>query len=166
MSELEHAAKLGGNSDPATVYFLLGLGYYNMTFFVNSSVLADFKRNASTWKYLKTGKNVFPEKNRPFGNSEQLNMSMALNAFEQARLLSYRKNPDLSARSAFWCAKCDQNLFYMSQDNTYTVGSQLIPVLPPQYRRYFKMLRENYFNMPFFQKARTECRYFDMYVRR
>ncbi len=166
MSELERSAKLGGTSDPATVFYLLGLGYYNMTFFGNSSGLADFKRNASTWKYLKTGKNVFSEKNCPYGNIEMLNMSMALNAFEQARLLSFRKNPNLSARCAFWCAKCDQNLFYMSPDNNYTVGSQLIPVLPPSYRRYFKLIRENYFNTPFFQKARTECRYFDMYVRR
>ena len=166
MNELERAAKFGGNVNMADIYFQLGLGYYNMTFFGNSSGLVDFKRNSSTWKYLNTGKTTFQEKNRPFGNFELLNMSMALNAFEQARLLSHTKNPNLSAECAFWCAKCDQNLFYTSVDNHYTVGSHLIPEMPASYRRYFKLMRDNYYAISYFQKARAECKYFDMYMRK
>ena len=165
MNDLERTVKFGGIANAAEIYFQLGLGYYNMSFFGNSSGLVDFKRNGSTWKYLNTGKNIFQEKNRPYGNFEMLNMSMALNAFEQARLSAHNKTPNLAAQCAFWCAKCDQNLFYMSADNHYTIGSKLIPDLPPQYRRYFKLLRENYYSTAYFQKARTECRYFDMYVR-
>jgi hypothetical protein len=150
----------------APYYYRLALGYYNMTFFGNSSGLADAYRSGSTWERINQGKNVFPMKNNPFGNIEVLDCAVALNYFEKARQLWWNSDKEMSARAAFWAAKCQQNLFFISAENRYRTGSRLAPDLPPQYRSYYDLLKNYYGDTKFFGQARTECKFFDFYVRR
>lgn len=150
----------------APYYYKLGLGYYNMTFFGNSSGLADAYRSGKSWENINQGKNVFTVRNNPFGNLEVLDCAIALSYFEKARQLWWNTDREMSARAAFWAAKCQENLFYISTENRYRIGSRLAPDLPPQYRSYFDLLKNHYGNTKFFGQARTECKYFDFYVRR
>jgi hypothetical protein len=57
-------------------------------------------------------------------------------------------------------------LFFISAENRYRTGSRLMPDLPPPYKSYFELLKNNYGDTKFFGQARTECKYFDLYVRR
>lgn len=148
----------------APYYYKLGLGYYNMTYFGNSSGLADAFRDWRSWQRINQGKNVFPVKNNPFGNMEVLDCSIAKHYFELARQLSWNSDRELSARAAFWAAKCEQNLFFISAENHYRTGSRLAPDLPPQYRTYFELLKNYYSNTSFYQQARSECKYLRFYT--
>jgi hypothetical protein len=165
MLDLEFSSKAALDK-AAPYYYKLGLGYYNMTFFGNSSGLADAYRSGKSWERINQGKNVFPIKNNPFGNMELLDCAIALNYFEKARQLWWNTDREMSARAAFWAAKCQQNLFFVSAENRYRVGSRLAPDLPPQYKSYFELLKNNYGDTKLFGEARTSCKYFDFYVRR
>ena len=148
----------------APYYYKLGLGYYNMTYFGNSSGLADAFRDWRSWQRINQGKNVFPVKNNPLGNMEVLDCSIAKHYFELARQLSWNSDRELSAKAAFWAAKCEQNLFFISAENHYRTGSKLVPDLPPQYRTYFELLKNHYSNTAFYQQARSECKYLSFYT--
>jgi hypothetical protein len=150
----------------APYWYKLGLGYYNMTYFGNSTGLADAYRSGRTWERISQGKTVFPMKNNPLGNWEVLDCAPARACFERARQLSWNSDRELSARAAFWVAKCDQNAFFISAENRYRTGSKLVPDVPPQYRTYFDMLRTYYSNTQFYQQVKTECKYFALYSNR
>ena len=164
MLDLEFSSKAALDK-AAPYYYKLALGYYNMTYFGNSSGLADAYRDGESWQRINQGRNVFPVKNNSFGNAEVLDCSVALNCFEKARQLWWNSDKEMSARAAFWAAKCQQNLFFISAENRYRTGSRLAPDLPPQYRSYFDLLKHHYGDTKFFGQARTECKYFDFYVR-
>jgi hypothetical protein len=164
MLDLEFSSKAALDL-AAPFYYKLGLGYYNMTYFGNSSGLADAYRSGKSWERINQGKNVFPLKNNPFGNMEVLDCAVALNYFEKARQLWWNSDREMSARAAFWAAKCQQNLFFISVENRYRTGSRLMPDIPPQYKSYFELLKTHYGDTKFFGQARTECKYFDFYVR-
>jgi hypothetical protein len=165
MLDLEFSSKAALDK-AAPFYYKLGLGYYNMTFFGNSSGLADAYRSGTTWNRINQGKNVFPVKNNPFGNVELLDCAIALNYFEKARQLFWNTDREMSAKAAFWAAKCQQNLYFISVENRYRTGSRLMPDLPPSYKSYFELLKNNYGDTKYFGEARTKCKYFDFYVRR
>ena len=163
MLDMEYQIKVGSNRADS-LYFLLGLGYYNMTFFGNSSSLADFYRSGSSWKYLNSGQAAFPLSGAALGNHEVLDVSLALQYFEKARQLT--PNRDFQAQCAFWCAKCEQNIFYTSKECVYKLGSKNAPNPPPQYRRYFKLLKDYYSDTKYYQQAATECKYLGFYARK
>ncbi len=165
MLDLEFSSKAALDK-AAPYYYKLGLGYYNMTFFGNSSGLADAYRSGTSWERISQGKNVFTVKNNPFGNVEVLDCAIALNYFEKARQLWWNSDREMSAKAAFWAAKCQQNLFFISAENRYRTGSRLMPDIPPQYKSYFELLKVNYGDTKYFGEARTKCKYFDFYVRR
>jgi hypothetical protein len=151
--------------DQASLYYYkLGLGFYNMTYFGNSSGLADASRDWRSWQRINQGRNVFPIKGNPLGNMEVLDCSIAKHYFELARQMSWNGNRELSAKAAFWAAKCEQNLFFISAENRYRTGSRLAPDLPPQYRTYFDLLKNYYGNTEFYKQAQTECKYLRFYT--
>ena len=148
----------------APYYYKLGLGYYNMTYFGNSSGLADAYRDGRSWQRINQGRNIFTIKNNPFGNMEVVDCSIAKHYFELARQMSWNSDREMSARAAFWAAKCEQNLFFISAENRYRVGSRLAPDVPPQYRTYFELMKNYYSNTNFYQQARSECKYLQFYT--
>jgi hypothetical protein len=89
-------------------------------------------------------------------------VSLALDYFEKARQLTTDK--ELQARCAFWCAKCEQNIFFTSKDFKKPKNNRAIPDISPQYRRYFKLLNESYNDTEFYKQAQTECKYFKFYT--
>jgi hypothetical protein len=171
---LDHEVRIRTQVKPedlAATHFKLGLGYYNITYFSHASPLADVHRNPLNWARINKGSgdggNLFEE---PFlhkiNNYEVLNVAKAMYHFEQARIAAHGFNAELAAKAAFWCAKCEQVLYFLSNDNTYKIGTPFMPNPPPQYQRYFQLLKQHYNRTAFYQQARTECRYFDVYARK
>jgi hypothetical protein len=160
MLDLEYQARIN-LTNSAENFYKLGLGYYNMTYFGNSSGLADFYRSGESWKYLNSGNTVYPLSSFPVGNIETTDLTLALQHFEKARQLT--PDRELQARCAFWVAKCEQNMFFTHKTSRYNLGGKNIPNLPPQYRRYFKLLKDYYSDTQFYKQAQTECKYFQFY---
>jgi hypothetical protein len=163
LRELEfqaHAALSNG----APYYYQLGLAYYNMSYFGNSWAAMDYFRSSTSWKTLNKGNPIFPQKENPLGNIEHTDCSHALAYFEKARLMT--KDIELGAKCTFMAAKCEQNAFYISKDNQYTVGSKLMPSVPPQYRNYYYMLATYYGRTAYCKQVVNECKYFKYYSKR
>ena len=158
----EYLIRVSPNVASDSLYYKLGLGYFNMTFFGNSSGIADFYRSGKNWGRINKYKNVYPSNDFPLGNFEVTDVSLALEYFEKARLNT--QNRELQAHCAFWCAKCEQILYYLSPENTYTIGSKKMPDIPPRYQRYFKLLKEYYSDTNFYKQGMTECKYFKLYA--
>lgn len=162
MIDLDFQSKADARN-AAKYHFLLGLGFYNMTFFGSSAGLADYYTSAKTWQYLKQGNPVVPKTKFARGNYETVDVARAMLHFEQARQLAV-SDRELQAKAAFWAAKCEFVQYLTSADNHYALGSRYAPAPPPQYRRYFALLKTYYSNTAFYQQAKSECKYFNFYV--
>jgi hypothetical protein len=161
MLSLEYQIK-AGQGDVSRAYYLLGLGFYNMTYFGNSSGLTDAYRSGVSWKYLNSGREVYELSGFPLGNAEVTDVLLASEYFEKARQFS--SDREFQARCAFWIAKCEQNQFFTNKESRYNIGGKTKPNVPPQYRRYFKLMKDYYSDTQFYRQAATECKYFGFYI--
>lgn len=155
LMEMEYRAN-AGVPGADTLYYELGLAWYNMTWFGHSWRVMDFYRSGSSiavQKRLKTQDYVMPHFYFPFGNRENLDCSKALNYFERARILA--QEPEYAAGAAFMAAKCERNL-------------QTVAAVPPERRtyQYFELLRSRYNNTEMYRRFIRECKYFAAYAAR
>jgi hypothetical protein len=150
--------------DPAAAwyYYLIGLGYYNMSYFGYEWEVMDFYRSGYNQLRLAQGP-VFSLKNSPNGNRENTDLSLALSYFEKA--LRASKNAEMSARAAFMAARCRQKQWFCDPDCTYRPGSDLIPVLPDEYMAHYNLLMTRYSNTKFYNAVVKECKWLEAYSR-
>lgn len=139
-----------------TLFYQLGLAWYNMSWFGHSWFVTDFYRSGaglSLQQRLRTKDYVLPHPVFPLGNRENFDCSRALAYFEKALRLA--KNDEFAARTAYMAAKCERNL----QDVAAVPTAQ-------RTRQYFKLLRTRYNNTEFYQRIVRECKYFAAYASR
>jgi hypothetical protein len=162
--DLEFQARAAPD-EAAKQYYLIGLAYYNMSYFGHCHKAMDFYRSGASWYSMHSGKDIFEKRGRPNGNHENLDLSQALKYFEMARKAT--RDPELGAKSAFWAAKCDLVSFYRSPDNQYRIGSRTIPRISSKYLRYYDLLNSGYYNKTiFYTEVVKECKFFAYYARR
>jgi hypothetical protein len=151
-------------NDPAAAwyYYLIGLGYYNMSYFGYEWEVADFYRSGYNQLRLAQGP-VFPLRNSPDGNRENIDVSLALSYF--VRALNSAKTPEMSARASFMAARCRQKQWFCEKDCTYRPGSKLVPVLPDEYMEYYTLLMTRYPDTKFYQAVVKECKWLAAYAR-
>ncbi len=139
----------------AQLFFQLGLAYYNLSYFGPNWRGADyFRSGTSAQRVLRNrGREEFDYPGFPNGNREVFDCSKARFYFERARALS--SDPEVSARAAFWAAKCERNEWYT--DGPANVDPSYIN---------FQLLASNYADTDFYQRAIQECSYFRAFVRR
>ena len=159
--ELEYKAK-SDFEHGSEYYYQLGTAFYNMSYFGHAWQVTDFFRSGSSWSYDKD--QVFPDYYFPFGNLENQDCTKALEYFEKARATT--KDYELGAKAAFMAARCEQRMYYISEDCTYNGYNNAIPFFPPAYNRYFKLLKESYSETDFYQNIIEECKFFEAYTRR
>lgn len=149
--DLEYKAKAEPRK-ASEYYYLLGIAYYNMTYFGYSWKTMDYFRSGSSLpRWNKNDKDdVVPNADFPFGNHENFNCSKALYYFDQARILAIDKN--LAAKATFMAAKCEQNAhFAYGKERTY---------------EYFNLLKKNYADTEFYEEAIAECKYFEAFLKK
>ena len=145
--QLDYDARAETNTDlAARNYFLLGLAFYNMTYFGPNWRVADYFRSGSSGRraYLNRGRTVFDYPGMPLGNREFFDVNRAKYYFDLARVRA--QNPELAARAAFWAAKCERNEYY-------TKG----PANSPRGFTNFQILVDQYANTRYYQELIEEC---------
>lgn len=156
------AAAAEDNSVAAWYYYLIGLGYYNMSYFGYEWEVMDYYRSGYNQLRLAQGP-VFPLRNSPDGNRENTDVSLALSYFEKA--LNAAKNPEMAARASFMAARCRQKQWFCDPECTYRPGSKLIPVLPMEYMDYYNLLMTKYSDTKFYSAIVKECKWLEAYAR-
>ena len=146
----------------ARYYYLIGLGYYNMSYFGYEWEATDYFRSGANWNRLAKGP-VFPLIGSPSGNRENLDLSLALSYFEKT--LAAARDPELAARAAFMAARCQQKQWFSSPGCTYRPGNKNIPLLPEAYNGYYGLIKKNYKNTAFYKDAIQECKWLEAYTR-
>ena len=160
--DLEMKAR-GGLDKGAPYYYRMGLAFYNMSYFGYAWNVADYYRSGSSWSYLSKNKDgIFANGTFPFGNRENIDVSKAFYFFEKTRTLA--TDPELAAKATFMVAKCEQKMYFISDDYQPEECCNNIPRLPEQYLTAFNRLKDNYSDTQFYQKAIRECKYFEAFA--
>jgi len=98
----------------------------------------------------------------PYGNKEQVDLSKALFYYEKVRLLS--KDKELAAKGTFMAAKCEQKMYFLSEDCNYNRYRNRIPDLPLEYKKHLILLKKEYSDTAFFEEVIDECKYFRVFA--
>lgn len=162
--ELEQNAK--GNTalypkEAARYYYLLGLGYYNSSWFGYEWELRDYYRDSRNWKRLGEGP-VFPFPGSYSGNYEVTDVRKALECFEKALEL-VGDDPEFAAKIVFMAARTTQKIWFTDPDCNYLPGSSFIPLPPEKYRTYYRELFQKYQQTAFFSEVIAECKWLKAY---
>lgn len=144
----------------AFYFYQLGNAFYNISYFGNSWQALDYYRSGGNHYFEKD--NIYPLFGSPYGNIEQVDLSKALYYYEKARLLS--KNPELAARASFMAAKCEQKMYFTSEDCKYNRYKNLIPDLPKKYQKHFLILKNEYEDTEIYEEIIEECKYFRVFA--
>lgn len=150
MLELDSLSKVNGNK-ASEYYFLMANGFYNISYFGNcwnaSSYFRDFDydqlyNERKDWEFYDCSK------------AEEYYL----------KAIELTKDKEFAAKCYFMASKCEQNSFYnnlyrmrFSEDETYFKEKL-------KYRKYFKILKDQYANTKFFKEALKECKYFNSFV--
>lgn len=149
--ELEYKAK----ADPdkgAQYFYYLGIAFYNFSYFgFEWKMLDPFRSGISLQRKPVDEGYVFPHPDYPYGNLERMSMAQATYYFEKARILT--KDRELAVKATYWLAKCERNQYYADKGRgavrTYA---------------YFDILKENYSDLPYYQRIIRECLTFRAYA--
>ena len=160
--QMARANEALNHAEAAKLYYLLGLGYYNTSWFGYEWEVRDFKRDAYNWNRLAQGP-VFPLNHSYSGNYENLNLDKALGYFDKA-LEFVEGDRELAAEIVFMAARCQQKIWLCTPNCTYKPGSKLIPVIPVPYNSYHDLLVKNYKDTGFGAKAIRECKWLAAYA--
>jgi hypothetical protein len=161
--ELEaKSAESAGEQAAAGYYYMLGLGYYNTSYFGYEWELRDYARQGHNWSRLAQGP-VFPHPKAPLGNRENLDLSKALAYFQKAYELSPTQSL-IAARSVLMLARCEQKIWFASPECKYLAGSKIIPRPPVSVSRYYDRFLRDYGNTGFGQRVIKECKWLGAYA--
>ena len=147
--DLEYKA-IANQQVGAAYFYKIGLAYYNMSYFGYAWPLMDnFRSGASLLRRKdKNDPNLIPDTRFALGNREHFDCSKAMTYFDLARRLALE--PELAAKATFMAARCEQNAYFVRRTGrTYM---------------YFDMLKNQYSNTFFYQRAIRECKYFAAYA--
>jgi hypothetical protein len=163
--EYQFAARANfANPELAAKYnYLLGLCYYNCSYFGYSWQAFDAFRSGQNWTRINKGP-VFGSANTPYGNLEILDMRTSINYFELA--LQTAQSEELRARATFMLARCKQKQWFCDQKCNYRPGNKEIPVLPEPYVAYQQAFLQRYSKTKFYQQVIEECKWYAAYARR
>lgn len=156
--ELEFQANSDFSNGDKYMYEL-GVAHFNLSYFGPSWNAMDYFRSGRNWRYAKL--DIFEHWYFPFGNKENHDLSKTKFYFEKA--LELTKDPERAARAIFWLARCDWHTFVTGEGNSYDYSHNRLANLPPEYRRYYRLLASDYADTDFYKWAIRECRYFEVY---
>ncbi len=157
-----------GAENAADLYFSIGVGLYNMTYFGHAWDAMDYFRSGASYApwNLNDEDKVYYHYYYPFNNRENMDVSLARTYLEQARNMADAKGDyDLAAQAAFMAAKCEQKQYFTSA-TFEQVCTDCIPEPPEQYLTNFRILKNRYDTVNYVGRIIQECKYFQVYVSR
>jgi hypothetical protein len=151
-------------NDPAAdwYYYLLGMAWYNMSYYGYAWEATDYYRSGYNWLRLGQGP-VFPLPGSPDGNRENTDLTIPLAYFE--RVMERTRSSELAARAAFMAARCHQKQWMALPGTRYHYGTKLIPTLPAPYYTYYDRLIKKYSETDFFKERVKECKWLAAYAK-
>lgn len=151
MTDLENLLT-AADMNHAQTYHQLANAYYNISYWGNSWMAIDYYRCHGCETSYKE------YENEDWYVSDFYTVSKAISYYTLSA--ESTANKELKAQNYFMLAKCEQNMYYVSNDYSYmNEDGQKI-----KYRNYFKKLKTEYKNTAFYKDAIDECKYFDYYV--
>lgn len=162
---LEYDARADRNKG-IEYFYLLGLAFYNMSYYGYSWNARDYFRSGANWGY-RNDENVYPSYNSSFGNKEYKNLGRAINYFETVRVMASTDTSrlEMAARATFLAARCRQKMYFNSPEYE-NPGYNIIPNLPEKYMDYYQLLLKDYKDTEFVEGALQECKYLRAYAGR
>ncbi|MEM6398395.1 MAG: hypothetical protein AAF741_18745 [Bacteroidota bacterium] len=155
MVDLEQDARRSLDPDEsAKDYFVLGLAFYNMSYFSYNWRMADYFRSGTSAGRLLNGNRrdfTFSTLQSRFDNYENMSMDKALYYFEEARRMA--EDPEIAARATYFAAKAERNIDYSNG----LLG-------PTRNYTYFSILRDQYEDTQAYDRALAECKTFKWFV--
>lgn len=152
--EMEAAAQKDPKASAQT-YFLLANAYYNITYFGNNRRMYEstlFGTGYDSYGYYFS----FGQVPKPDPIKNIFSCAKA----EAYYMLAYKyaPNKEFEAKCLFMAAKCEQNAFYLSGD--FDQGAT-------DFRagKYFRSLKDRYYDTKYFKEVIHECGYFDSYIK-
>ena len=142
---------LANREQGAGYFYRIGLAYYNMSYFGYAWNATDYFRSGSSIRNRqRSASGVVPTWQFDYGNQENFSNRIAKEYFDKVILLT--NNRELAASATFMAAKCAQNEYFLNGgERDY---------------KYFDLLKGEYKNTLFYQKAIAECKYFATYALR
>jgi hypothetical protein len=156
--DLEYQAKAQPERSDS-IYYQIGLAFYNMTYFGQAWKLTDYYRG---WDSVRRGRlqdggevEVINVARFPFGNRETFDCTQAEYFFNLARIQA--DDPEFAAKAAYMAAKCERNEYYVNR----TSGVE-------RTFKYFDMLRDQYNNTEYYKELseRGRCKTFIAYLQK
>ncbi|MBC6992770.1 hypothetical protein QWY85_15205 [Neolewinella lacunae] len=155
--ELEDEARRTTNDTiAARNYFNIGLAHYNMSYYSYNWRMADPFRSATSAARAAAQANpdaLFSHPEAPLGNRENFSMDRARYYFERA--LTRAPNREAAAEIIYYAAKTERNAHYAAGRPG---GARPFT--------YFRLLRDEYPDTEFYEKAIAECRTFAWFAGR
>ncbi|WP_138991956.1 hypothetical protein [Larkinella sp. C7] len=170
MVGLEKQAKTASDDAAADLYYQLGCGAYNMSWFGNAWLLVRARwSGAEPVLYQYTYRQVQqPQRDRGLqlvGEQDYYTNATAKAYFEKA--MAAAKNPELAARACFMAARCEQNAFRTRQEIEYARRNYAIDPKPfdtemktlrrEQYSASLTKLAKEYAQTRFHKEMIREC---------
>ncbi len=148
MIELENLAKKHP-SKSSEYYFLLGNGYYNITWYGNSWSVLNYWRS-SLWDYI-------------YGPRQKIFTDCSKAQEYYVKAMNETKNKEFAAKCCFLAAKCEQNKYY--NDVNILSNDQNPWIKKSKYKTFFNKLADDYSKTKFYKEALQECKYFNTFVK-
>ncbi len=156
------AAEALRDTNEAKIWLRLGDFWYNTSYFGYEWEVRDFHRDGRNQLRLAQGP-VFPMEGAPDGNRENLDLSRAFEYYQKAYRAAHTQ--EMKARTAFMAARCMQKEWLCSPDCKYRPGTNIIPVLPPEYMVYYDVLISKHSRTKYYDTVVKECKWLAMYAR-
>ncbi len=161
MLKLERLAKQ--SKTPASIYYKMAVGMYNMTYYGHAWELVQYYRSGTDGYHIPRNATGFQK--------EYYGCYKAQEYFEKAMNAGADKN--FKARCLFMMAKCSQKQVQQPQYENYPnnwdqYDKDYYSTYWPAFRnnRYFPQLVKEYGNTPFYKEALNSCSYLKDFVKK
>lgn len=175
MADLEQQAKAATGDQAAELYYQLGCGAWNLTWYGNAWILAKSFWSAGEPSVYDAPANPIEKQKRydTLMNTDYYTTAQAGTYFEQSAKAA--KTPVLANRSAYMAARCEANAFALQrsieqyrngyvyeEDSTFVRSMQTLR--QKKYARLYTNFFKNHTHSPFHQEMIRECPFYEDFL--
>ncbi|GAB3339075.1 hypothetical protein GCM10027299_51720 [Larkinella ripae] len=154
MAELEILAKTASGDQAAELYYQLGSGAFNLSWFGNSWILVRPRWSGgepvfNRFSYRQVQQSEQHQELEQVSQQDYYTTAIAKSYFEKA--ISSAQNPELAAKACFMAARCEQNAFHTRQEAEF--ARRNYPADNEPFNAEMKKLRREHYSTNFSKLA-------------